>query len=385
MSEYRDDTQETAIISDQLVSRIAVLADETVRVADALMFGVSVVHDEAFFAHDELTDNTYYVIYEQAAAHDGAIGKLFSRASTSERVKASDGTQHRISIATEDNISALDVTSGRAVAFLSDGFKVSDAAHATKTVSMVISDSFRAHDDVLQFGRMVIEEPAQVGDEVLIRMAGVRIVADDNIRISDTAIGRMIRSDIAIGNIKVKDGTSGLLQAANSVNEAPIFIDDIIMGAENLTGQVWTANTESWAMSRYDPTTFERLTVINGVLYGESESGIYALTGRDGIIDARIQTGKVDFGEMLAHPVAAYLEYETDGDAEMDVATTQSGNAYSYTYRLASEWAGELTNGRFIFGRGLRGRHFTFTLRMSGGYFGINDLSIDAVQTRRRV
>ncbi|MBX6209533.1 hypothetical protein ISD46_33795, partial [Pseudomonas aeruginosa] len=57
----------------------------------------------------------------------------------------------------------------------------------------------------------------------------------------------------------------------------------------------------------------------------------------------------------------------------------------TYSYPLESEPADELTNGRFKFGRGLRGRHFTFTLRLTGRHGYINDLSVESAPTNRRV
>jgi hypothetical protein len=38
-----------------------------------------------------------------------------------------------------------------------------------------------------------------------------------------------------------------------------------------------------------------------------------------------------------------------------------------------------------VFGRGLRGRHFAFELRVSGLNAYINELSVTSTQTKRRV
>jgi hypothetical protein len=141
-------------------------------------------------------------------------------------------------------------------------------------------------------------------------------------------------------------------------------------------------------MSRYAPFTFNGLAVIDGVLYGTTADGVYALSARGEAIEARMATGKVDMGKgVLVHPVAAYLEYELDADgaAVMDVTTTQSGTAETYSYPLESEPAAELTNGRIVFGRGLRGRHFSFTLRLTARHAYINDLRVESAPTKRSV
>lgn len=104
-------------------------------------------------------------------------------------------------------------------------------------------------------------------------------------------------------------------------------------------------------------------------------------------INSKIVTGKVDIGGgILAHPVGAYMEYElSDATSEMIVSTTQAGVSQSYGYKLIDGKSDELTNGRFIFGRGLRGRHFKFELRLSGVSGHIHDLRIDATATKRRI
>ena len=104
-------------------------------------------------------------------------------------------------------------------------------------------------------------------------------------------------------------------------------------------------------------------------------------------INSKLVTGKVDIGGgILAHPVGAYMEYElSDGESEMVVSTTQGGTVQSYSYKLIDGKADELTNGRFIFGRGLRGRHFKFELRLNGVSGHVHDLRIDASATKRRI
>ncbi|OTI78724.1 hypothetical protein CAZ09_18365 [Pseudomonas aeruginosa] len=177
------------------------------------------------------------------------------------------------------------------------------------------------------------------------------------------------------------------LVARDLVSDA-VVIEDITVGGDQDGGQAWTANVDSWAMSRYAPYTFRSLAVIDGRLYGIAEDGVYALDGDSQPVAGRIATGKLDIGQgALVHPHSAYLEYalDADGTVALDVTTTQSGSAATYSYPLESEPADELTNGRFKFGRGLRGRHFAFTLRLTGRHGYINDLSVESAPTNRRV
>lgn len=90
----------------------------------------------------------------------------------------------------------------------------------------------------------------------------------------------------------------------------------------------------------------------------------------------------------IVHPLGAYLEYELSGNTrklEIGVSTTQSGTKQTYYYVLPTEKSDDLTNGRVLFGRGLRGRHFAFEIKISGEQGYINDLNIDLSATKRRV
>ena len=180
------------------------------------------------------------------------------------------------------------------------------------------------------------------------------------------------------------DESGGRLIARNLIDNVAVLEDSYLFNGVAL-GNAWTANTDTWAMSRYSDLPISRLVVINGKLYGESKDGIYQMdTGTD-IVDASIKTGKIDFGEALVHPTSAYLEYELNGSASMQVKTTQSGKQQSYKYPLPRERADELTNGRILFGRGLRGRHFTFVLNISATHGYLNSLAINALSTKRRI
>ena len=71
--------------------------------------------------------------------------------------------------------------------------------------------------------------------------------------------------------------------------------------------------------------------------------------------------------------------------ASMTVNRPQTGQMQSWTYTLPAELAGTLTNGRFKFGRGLRGRHFAFTLRLDGTRGYINDWQTLFAKSQRRI
>ncbi|MFW1850116.1 hypothetical protein ACG9XR_06030 [Acinetobacter guillouiae] len=165
------------------------------------------------------------------------------------------------------------------------------------------------------------------------------------------------------------------------------FIEDEVQ-KNNAVGGAWTANADNWAMSRYEGYNFTEICVIDGKLYGVNELGVFVLDANTHI-QAKIKTGKLDLGNgNLVHPIGAYLEYELSGiskNIEIGVKTTQSGNEQVYFYKLPHEQSNYLTNGRVLFGRGLRGRHFSFEINVNGDHGYINDINIDIAATKRRV
>jgi hypothetical protein len=187
-------------------------------------------------------------------------------------------------------------------------------------------------------------------------------------------------------NLVIVEQPTGKCYAKQFINEL-LFLDDDVLG-ERYRGFAWTANVDTWAMSRYDSYQFHDMLVIDGVLYGINDSGVFRVDA-DSEVDAKVVTGQLDIGQgQLVHPVAAYFEYQLSGNSkklEVGVSTTQSGTKQTYYYPLPNEQADYLTNGRVLFGRGLRGRHFSFEFKISGQSGYINDLSIDVTPTKRRV
>lgn len=239
--------------------------------------------------------------------------------------------------------------------------------------------------DKLLFNRAdIIIDDVAISDTTTGKFAAAGTLIDAAV-ISDTILDSIIQNAIIMDSTAITDEVIDKLDAMVLIIDGAV-IEDSVLSSGGAQGQAWTANVDSWAMSRYNPYNYNRLVVINGVLYGEADDGIYRLDQEVDAVTAIVKTGKMDLsGGQLTHPASAYLEYELDGGASMTVHTTQKGVEQQYTYMLPNELAGELTNGRFIFGRGLRGRHFAFELIMIGTHGHINDLTIEHLPTSRRV
>jgi len=284
----------------------------------------------------------------------------------------------------EDSAGMNDSHVGTLASVIIDSANISDNLLAQRIASSVIDDSVKATDALLSNYSDTLLDSASITDLIADKQRSSNIIMD-SVSAGDSVI------DSIKQNTAIQDSAQISSELIDSLNASVLIIDNAVIEDEAISiggvqGQAWTANVDSWAMSRYNPYNYNRLVVINGVLYGEADDGIYRLDEQVSAVTASVKTGKMDLGKgALTHPSTAYLEYELSGGASMTVSSTQKGVEQQYTYMLPNEVADELTNSRFIFGRGLRGRHFAFELIMIGTHGHVNDLSIEHTTTSRRV
>ena len=430
-------------VSDALLFGIAITLSSSALASDEVIdSSIQVLHDSALISEqvtDTKTASQLHIdsakIIEQykhgllAVQSDGAVIKDYlitgsTRSVTKDSAQVSDSTTsqrivtHLItdSARAKDSITAIesdliidslviaDSTTDKlqAVQLVDDSAGVSDSA--TGSIATLITDSAFAYGqsftqrnvtsfvadsmpitDKLLFNRAdIIIDDAAISDTTTGKFGAAGMLIDTAV-ISDEVLDSIIQNAIIMDSIAITDEVIDKLDAMVLIIDGAV-IEDSVLSSGGAQGQAWTANVDSWAMSRYNPYNYSRLVVINGVLYGESDDGIYRLDQEVDAVTAIVKTGKMDLGRgQLTHPASAYLEYELNGGASMTVHSTQKGIEQQYTYMLPNEVAGELTNGRFIFGRGLRGRHFAFELIMIGTHGHINDLTIEHLPTSRRV
>jgi len=461
MSNYRDDSQDTAVASSYTFGGLRAVVDEVIRISDALLFGIAITVSSSALASDEVIDNNIQTLEDSALIQDFLLDGRSSSYLHTDQAKTSESTKYSLqqviidsailydsvpasnlqsiqydaaivsdyetgqrtaftmvydTVVAKDTLTAVirDMADEQVVAIdtVSDKLKaanllidtaiasdyetgqqsavteelviISDELIGQRNAISLIEDIAKAAD-VLLFGMSEsISDNVQTKDLVFDKLSGTNIVID-SIVIADNVTDAIHQNNIALDTAIASDETTGVLNTFVLINDMAV-VEDIVISTGGGQGQAWTANVDSWAMSRYNPYNFNRLVVINGVLYGEFDTGIYQLDREVDVVAASVTTGKMDLsGGTLTHPAYSYLEYELNGTASMAVTTTQKGIEQSYTYALPNELADELTNGRFIFGRGLRGRHFTFELTMIGTHGHVNDLYIEHQPSSRRV
>lgn len=398
---------DSALISEQVTDTKITnqLHTDSAKISEQYQHGLLAVQSDSAVIKDYLiTGSTRSITKDSAQISDSTTSQRIVTHLVADSARAKDGITAIERDLIIDSMAIAESTTDKlqAVQLINDSAGVTDSAIGSiatlitdsafaygqpftqRNVISLVSDSMPITDKLL-FNRVdIITDDVAISDATTGKFGAAGTLID-TAAISDTVLDSIIQNSIIIDSIAITDEVIDKLDAMVLIIDGAV-IEDSVLSSGGAQGQAWTANVDSWAMSRYNPYNYNRLVVIDDVLYGEADDGIYRLDQEVNAVTAIVKTGKMDLGRgQLTHPASAYLEYELNGGASMTVHSTQKGIEQQYTYMLPSEVAGELTNGRFIFGRGLRGRHFAFELIMIGTHGHINDLTIEHLPTSRRV
>jgi len=156
---------------------------------------------------------------------------------------------------------------------------------------------------------------------------------------------------------------------------------------------VWTANTDSFGMSRYTGWKLDSIAVHNGVLHGVDSAGLWRLNADDDAgtpIDGSITTGLDTLGsEQVKHPRMLY-GWATVGVPAGLLATirdtTNGATSPTYTYTFESRFGDDVAPQRCALGRGLKTRYIQFTVgNVAGADFMLDALAVAVDPASRRV
>lgn len=402
MSNYQDDLVDVITLSDGTHAALKMMVGDKLTSRDEFNNKNKENLDENLTITDELSDKFGLVANEGIGIIDHIQDKKISRELLTERISISD-TAYRISRDTStdsvfvsdtirqalhakdsvnEHLTAKDGNRHTLKDQLKESMGVSGTVGNNRTILDKLADTLGIQE-CLQFA---IKHLANDTVGMVDKLGGKQQAKNSlSVRLSvgDGVIEQFGKTPIDDG-IKVGDEIWDRLTAKDTLADRAmvVVLDELIYDDD---GMAWTMNTVNHAMSQYLPYNVNRLAVVNGVLYGECDDGVYRLDGKDETITGVLATDKIDYGEQLVKPSYAYSEYKTDGSMSLAVHTTQKGIRQSYTYRLPKEMAREMTNGRFVFGRGLFGRQFAYTLQITAKQALLHDLNIHFETTKRRL
>ena len=384
MSNYRDDMNDTLRLQGDAVSKLRGLGESTMRLRDAAVHRLQTLTEDGVALSDAFTDSTTIVRGDGVALGDEVFGGVTRRSTVTEQVRLSDVVILKRKTLVEDSIALADDTEHAVAARTTDAATFSDQVFGQRRVVHLVVDSIRIGDAAPRIARELVTEAFVVGEAYSGKLHATDFLSD-SLALAAEDDTTTTTDSLLVERLRLSDEVWGTLHARNVVTDELALWDEVLQTGDY--GQAWTASTQSWAMSRFAPFTFTSLAVIDDVLYGCNSRGVFALDGDTETMTAELRTGAMDMtGGVLAHPLEAHIEYELRGTATFDVTTTQAGTPATYSYPLnARPTADALTNARAVFGRGLRGRHFAYTLRLTGQQAYINDWSVLVAPSKRSI
>ena len=385
MSSYRDDVNETLWLADTFVSKLHSQAESTLRLSDEHLYGLAErVSETSMALGDQVYDRVKVARTDAVALGDEVLGHATMRNVLADGVRLADAIFFKAKALQVESFTLSDLATAAVGAAVREPVLFGDQVLGRRTVRQLVEDGFSLTDTPRRLARDTVVEALALGESEQGRLRA-RDVLTEALAMVATLETSTTTDGTVVERFRLYDEASGTLRARNLVTDELVLWDEVLQTGDY--GQAWTASTDSWAMSRFAPFTFTSLAMIDGVAYGCNGQGVFALDGDAEAMTAELRTGALDMtGGVLCHPLEAHVEYELRGAAQFCVTTTQSGIPMTYAYPLNGRpTAGALTNARADFGRGLRGRHFAYTLRLTGQRAYINDWSVLIAPTKRSI
>lgn len=386
MAIYRDDALDILYLSDSTWAWMKALAEDQVVFSDSNLSRIKAHLEDSFSLTDEITQTgAISIAVDGFNLSDQITGQRIVRSLLSDQVNLFDTAYRFTAENIEDQFTLDDFTCSTTLALSTDSIHFVESISGQRYARIQSNDQFKLTDLANTVELEQVVDSILLGDFTQDKLRAQSYLID-SISFADQDLSSVQLHSHAIDTLQLGDSTQSKLTGRTDSNDYFSIYDEL--KDSKVYGQAWTANTNTWAMSRYMPYSFDGLSVINGKLYGWNDQGVYMVDQASHLIHGLIETGKLDFGDSLVHPTAAYLEYEMSGqDKQLSIAvtSTQSGKPATYSYMLPNEQADHLTNGRVLFGRGLRGRHFSFAISIAATSAKINALSMDFTKTTRRI
>lgn len=384
MSSYRDDVNDTLVLQDATRSGQHSRPEDTMRFADATQFGLRGLHADGITMAETWREAIGRREVDTVALGDQIAHRATKRTQVVDGIVLGDAWRWKALHSLFDTLVLGDDMQGAILARMGERVGFADQFAGQRRVRSFIEDSITLGDGQTRLQRERAQDSVVVADTASGTLRASNWVLETVALTADPQVAYATDGHV-VERLRIYDEVRGLLHARSRVDDRVLLWDEVQPTGE--FGQAWTTGMDDWAMTRFAPFSFDSLAVIDGVIYGCNQHGVFALDGDGETMAAELRTGALDVtGGVLGHPLEAHIEYELKGAAQFGVTTTQAGTPTTYTYPLnARPTADSLTNARAVFGRGLRGRHFAYTLRLTGQQAYINDWSVLVAPSKRSI
>ena len=225
----------------------------------------------------------------------------------------------------------------------------------------------------------------------------IDLAVSSSIAVSSIGLDQRTNTDLADVDIAVVSAAIQTMHALDLM-EADICMNVRTFDTLDTGTMIWTANTDTFAMSRY-PVGDLMLGVATGA-YGTffgAENNVYLRTGNqdpqgpawgfEGHIEAYLKTGLMDFGvAALKRFDKMYCLYTSQEGIQIDVGETSTGAEITYTYTAPAMSKTAMKPTRVDMGRGAKTRMLRFTVRnIEGDALSLRGFVADLLDSTRRI
>ena len=322
---------------------------DVVRAGDKLRGSIHVRLADGAVVGDAVLTRRHVRLFDAATVGDEWKPVGSPRVRLADGIRIRDRFRPKRAARLADGVQVSDALAARPKVRLTDVVLATDATRPIRYMHMRLGDSFRATDTVVPRGQPRVRLADEVFASERWRLPRIAVAADGH--------------------------------TAHRVGPAT----------------AWTTNTDTWGASRYTDFEFNSLAVVDGVLMGTNDDGLWRLDASDddgAPILAHVQTDMQDYGaEQVKNAPLVYAGVATDGALQLTVDAVIKRTAASYTYTFEPRQAGDFAPGRCKIGRGVRARYMQFTVGnhsgsgalAAGADFTIDSLSVLAEAGSRRV
>ncbi|WP_052949753.1 hypothetical protein [Dyella japonica] len=336
-----------ATISDAMVSRRIVVVSERLAITDTATYQLAAIVREAISAADvwaplahptRTLAETMRIRDTAAPANEQILREILHAADT--------------------------VKTGRSAVVL-DLLRAGDSPMPLANRELIVRDALRIADRVQYDRSSLVVEVLRAGDAMSVRRQAIVIEVATIGGDTDTA-GRL--SGQVIESLRAGEAVFTVVRHLALVVEGAAA-DGV--GVLPATGVAWTANTDSFAASRYAAFAMNSMAVIDGKLYGAGPDGLYLLEGKSDAgaeVAASFRTGQQSgAGDSVRRGGYLYAPMSTDGDMQVRVLDVAAGQNGAHTYPFEERRAEGKTTMRAKFGKGVRSVMWQFEVSNKAG------------------
>lgn len=303
---------------------------------------------------------------------------LIARQVRLDRFRLSAFTRFKLSDEFIDSISVSSTLDSLNSDFLTDSVRITDSVNQTAITGSVVNDRLVISDFIDRSISVVVVDSIIVSDSI-ITLASYQSTFIDSLVIVDLYQEQSGTKDAVTDELIIADLYKDRLVALG------LAVDDLfistVMDYNTDQSVIWTAATDSFAMSMIEAGSINSIIVINDLLTTTTPEGV-AVHDRGTDCNGLIKTGLSDMGaSSLKRLSGCYVGY-TGQPIDLTVTSTGLGEEMSYTYPLPISNADAPRSNLIKLGRGARSRYWQFTV--TGTQFELHDLELDLMETSRR-